>query len=346
MPEADAGGVKTIFQLIEERKDETQLPPARAIESEVIVVGGKQAGKTSLINTFMNKVDAPKPTTALDYKYARYSPKDGQSAIVANIWELAGDTQLAQLLDVVLVPQRLARSQVVIVVDLSKPGEVLKTVKYWTEAIRARVEVCTGRPAPVDDSAEVRPVGIPVSIVASKWDVFEEKSQASTEYLQIMAKTLRYFAHANGTALLYTSDKDKVLLGVLRRLISHHAFDREEVTAFQPEYTKGVVVPAGRDNLTSIGSPPGLEGATSRQRLSDAWTRTFEELFPPPEQKGDQPNRKKHVVDSDAYAEEAVDSMRAQKLKELSQRAARLKAEQAAAASGAAAAAAQAAGAR
>ncbi|KAJ1639573.1 hypothetical protein T492DRAFT_584776 [Pavlovales sp. CCMP2436] len=194
-------------------------------ESEVIVVGAKNSGKSSLVLGFVNKVDAPKPTTALEYKYARYSSKEGSKVIIANIWELAGDTQLAQLLDVVLSPAKLARSQVIIVADLSKPAEVLRTVNYWLDAVRARVDTCTREmrkteagqaalkqlePHSQSTAPEVRPVGVPVLIVASKFDAFEEMSQSSTEYLQVMAKTLRYFAHANGASLVYTREKDKV----------------------------------------------------------------------------------------------------------------------------------------
>ena len=229
---ATAAGVKDLFQ----RLDEQQAAEERAgvaealsesnVESEVIVVGSKGSGKSSLILGFVNKADAPKPTTALEYKYARFSSKEGSRVIIANIWELAGDTQLAQLLDVVLSPPRLARSQVVIVADLSKPGDVLRTVTYWLDAVRARVDACTremrktelGQAAlrqldarlPPAASAEVRRVGVPTLVVGAKFDEFEKQSQASTEYLQVMAKTLRYFAHSNGASLVYTREKDKV----------------------------------------------------------------------------------------------------------------------------------------
>lgn len=227
-----ASGVKDLFQRLEEQQaaeeragvSETINEPNQ--ESEVVVLGAKNSGKSSLILGFVNKADAPKPTAALEYKFARFSSKEGSKVIIANIWELAGDTQLAQLLDVVLAPSKLARSQVVIVADLSKPGDVLRTVTYWLDAVRARVEACTremrkseaGQAAlkqlearlPPANSAEVKPVGVPVLIVGSKFDEFEKQSQASTEFLQVMAKTLRYAAHSNGASLVYTREKDKV----------------------------------------------------------------------------------------------------------------------------------------
>lgn len=214
---------KDIFQLLEEQAGPPEEGGASQ-EAEVIFVGSKGGGKSSLILAFVNKPDVPKPTTALEHKFARYSSKEGGSSTVANIWELAGDTQLAQLLDVVLSPAKLARSQVVIVADLSKPGDALRTVTYWLDAVRARVEACAhelrqseaGRaalgaleaklPAP---SAEVRPIGVPVTVVGSKCDVFEKECDASTEFPQVMAKTLRFTAHVNGASLVYTRDKDK-----------------------------------------------------------------------------------------------------------------------------------------
>lgn len=351
---AAVAGVKDIFQKLEElQAAEAKAGVSDAInepnqESEVIVVGAKGSGKSSLIHAFVNKADPPKPTTALEYKYARYSSKEGSKVIIANIWELAGDTQLAQLLDVVLTPAKLARSQVVIVADLSKPSEVLRTVNYWLNAVRARVDACTremrrheaGQAAlkqlesrvHAAGPPEMRPVGVPVLLVGSKFDLFEEASQASTEFLQVMSRTLRYVAHANGASLVYTRDKDKALLGAMRRIISQHAFEQEALGSFQGEYTRGIVVPVGRDTLQQIGAPPGLEGVTDRERLNDAWGRTFQALFPSSaeQQRAEGREKKKHVVDSDQYAEEAVDVLRAQKLKELTQRAARIKAEAAA----------------
>lgn len=186
----------------------------------------------------------------------------------------------------------------------------------------------------------------------------------------------------------------------MKRAISQHAFGQEPPTSTQLEYTKPIVVPAGRDSLRQIGHPPGLEGVTDRARLDEAWARTFQVTgapqrgpsaparrrparalhrpqplaslrassplktrpppFPPPaclpaallpplhppqalfppsaeSQRASGRERKRHVVDSDAYGEEAIDGLRAQKLKELSTRAARARAEAAAEASAAAA---------
>lgn len=181
-------------------------------------------------------------------------------------------------------------------------------------------------------------------------------------------------------------------------------------------------MPAGRDSLQLIGHPPGLEGVKDRERLNEAWARTFQarapaheraaapcclarlrsvlrlalhctappwlllcgwlarrrakpgrrqmrpaplpsrppkgahtpasrrcalgrplvgapqDLFPPSaeSQRLEGREKKKHVVDSEAYAEESVDVLRIQKLKELTQRAARSKAEAAAEAAAAA----------
>lgn len=224
-------GVKSIFELIDEQRaaedaaDLRELLKEQNAESEIVFMGSKQSGKSSLIMSFIGKTDQPKPSTALEFKYARYSPKDGNMQVVANIWEMAGDAQASQLLDVVIVPGKLARTQVVIVVDLSKPSTVLSTLSGHLAAVRKRVEACLRDVRKTDQgqraakqlqaklppaTPECSPVGVPVLIVANKWDAFEQASQTSTENLQVMAKTLRYLAHANGAALIYTREKDKV----------------------------------------------------------------------------------------------------------------------------------------
>jgi dynein light intermediate chain 2 len=224
-------GVKDLFQRLEEQNRTAALTGEHAAtnepnkETEIIVVGAKGSGKSSLILGLINKDEVPKPTTALEYKFARRTSKEGDRTTIANIWELAGDTQLAQLLDVVLTTPKLASAQVVIVADLSKPSEVLNCVRYWLKAVRARVKACSdelrcsevGQAALRELAARLPPpsvdvelVGIPVVIVGAKYDAFAAASQASTQLLQVMARTLRFVAHTNGASLVFTSEQDKV----------------------------------------------------------------------------------------------------------------------------------------
>ena len=149
-----------------------------------------------MVQAFLQKDDQPKPSTPLEYRYARR--QQGNSTVVANVWELGGGVtgtqQLSELLKVVLLPELLSRSVVAIVLDLSEPESAVSTLLMWLGKLRERVEVmrqelavsATGAKIAADarrateqlwadhpDSSvssidTIDPVGIPIVILAHK----------------------------------------------------------------------------------------------------------------------------------------------------------------------------------
>lgn len=79
------------------------LPPLSetpgAADAELVFVGSKGAGKSSLINAFLQKDEAPKPSTPLEYRFARRQATSAGNT-VANVWELGGAAELSSLLKV------------------------------------------------------------------------------------------------------------------------------------------------------------------------------------------------------------------------------------------------------
>ena len=116
-PATDPAVVKDIFALIEEMSQDPSYVED-AGDSELLFVGSKQAGKSTLMHSFLMKDETPKPTTALEYRFARRTTGANSAATVANLWELGGGTQLCDLMKVVMLPERLP-SCVVAVVLLS-----------------------------------------------------------------------------------------------------------------------------------------------------------------------------------------------------------------------------------
>ena len=83
-----------IFKLVADKVAEQEQERAvdAGIECELLFVGAKNSGKSTLIHSFLMKEDTPKPTSALEYRFARRST--GEDKAVANIWELGGGSQL------------------------------------------------------------------------------------------------------------------------------------------------------------------------------------------------------------------------------------------------------------
>eukprot|EP00002_Diphylleia_rotans_P022270 TRINITY_DN4361_c0_g1_i4.p1 TRINITY_DN4361_c0_g1~~TRINITY_DN4361_c0_g1_i4.p1 ORF type:complete len:135 (+),score=18.76 TRINITY_DN4361_c0_g1_i4:55-459(+) len=85
---SNAADVKDLWGLIMEAGAK-ELESRREIN--VLFLGARNSGKTTLINRFLKKAgtkdEAVKPTTALDYRFARRTGNDA-SKEVAHIWEL------------------------------------------------------------------------------------------------------------------------------------------------------------------------------------------------------------------------------------------------------------------
>ena len=180
-------------------------------------MGPRNSGKSTLVQAFLQKDESPKPSTPLEYRYARHTVGT-RPAVVANVWELGGGVSstahLSELIKAVMVPELLPRSVVAIVVDLSEPESALNTLVTWLDEVRCRCEemqrelslsaegsalAAQARKATVKLWAEhqdmdaaaieqVSPLAVPVVVVGHKYDAF----------LQASSRQCRCHGHGHG----------------------------------------------------------------------------------------------------------------------------------------------------
>ncbi len=306
---------------------------------ELLFVGSKSAGKSTLVNAFLMKDEVPKPSTPLEFRYARKTAGNGQN-IVANIWELGGAAELSSLLKVVLRPERLACSAVAITLDLSEPESALSTLLQWLGDLRRHVDAMAAElkqqgekgaavltavrkardqlwaehpDAAVEAIEAVQPIGIPVVVLANKWDAFEA-AYIEGEYRKLVCRSLRFFAHQAGASLLSTRHKDKPSTAIFRNLLSHIAFGTAALKSVQLDHSKPLVVPASADTFAGIGKPPTVEGVFA-DSAADKFKAAWEATFPPKEAKREAQDLT--MVEAEQFAEEAIDELRRQKRSEL-----------------------------
>lgn len=141
---AKAGARDIWSVIIEQNKQEKKKLGDTKIDTNVLVVGTKGAGKSTLISRFLNpdKQEDVKPTMGLDYVFGRKISGAGQDKHVAHIWELGGGEDQANLMDAVITPENLRNFVAVVVVDLSKPSTVLDSLVFWMDRLRARIDNC------------------------------------------------------------------------------------------------------------------------------------------------------------------------------------------------------------
>jgi len=313
-------------------------------DTTVLFVGSKGAGKSSLVNRFVRRDEAapPKPTTALEYTHAKR--EDGKVVKVAHVWELGGGTQLSPLMDVVLTPETVHAALVVIVLDLGDAATVWPTLYFWLQRVKQRVADCFqkmqqrgsttpakmiqrmqkrfGEGHPDLEGQRVTIVGIPLFVVAAKYDAFRTEGP---EYAKLMAKALRHLSHTFAASLLYTTIKDEREVARFRSLLGHLAFGAPlgAERLYQVDPVLPLCVWAGKDQFDRIGPPQGVNRPAAfvscGNEEHDRWKAPFEAVFTPKEgaeaaalDAGFDPN-------DPAYAEPAVDAMRAVKNDELEQ---------------------------
>ncbi|OQR87399.1 Dynein 1b Light Intermediate Chain [Thraustotheca clavata] len=309
-------------------------------DSYTLVLGAKNSGKTSLVMYFLNptKMDEPKPTAALDYLYARRAVSGSNRKAVAHIWELATTKRVKELMCVPLSTERVLQSVVLIVLDLSIPGDVIPALVKWISLLRTVInDVLAKVPAEAvekqkneamnryssshPDRREVSPLAIPTLIVCSKFDSFQNEDSVKKKGI---IQALRYIAHTYGATLLFTSVKDKGLGTQFRTVLNSYVFHTEGKTTKEVEATKGVFVPAGADTFEDIGMPKGgrpvdFDESSPEKRLK-AWIKIIAEIYPPstnvPDWTDDGAEEEKDDSE-EKYPEPAIDAMRRQKREEL-----------------------------
>eukprot|EP00227_Mantoniella_beaufortii_P016060 CAMPEP_0197596268 /NCGR_PEP_ID=MMETSP1326-20131121/24667_1 /TAXON_ID=1155430 /ORGANISM="Genus nov. species nov., Strain RCC2288" /LENGTH=307 /DNA_ID=CAMNT_0043162735 /DNA_START=165 /DNA_END=1085 /DNA_ORIENTATION=+ len=225
-----AAGQKNIWtQILDQNKEAAKKSgDAGRPDAVLFVVGSRGSGKTTLVSRFLypDKADVPKPTEGMEYNYARKTHATNiERKDVAHIWEISGTRQFAdeatEQENIFMGMRQVTTAVVLIVVDLSKPHEVLPTLEYWLSRVKARTDATFGKlekrgsklpeqlrarskkvfGATHEDSAgPIAHSGVTVVIAATKYDAFKS---ADTELKKVMSRTLRFLAHTNAAALFY-----------------------------------------------------------------------------------------------------------------------------------------------
>lgn len=118
-------------------------------EAFVLFAGGRAAGKSSLVASFLGtgRPDSSASSSALEYAFGRKSGASARDAakVVAHCWELAGGTKLRTLTQVPLTTQRLPNATVVLAASLAAPAAVLPLLLKWLPLLRARCTECVAK---------------------------------------------------------------------------------------------------------------------------------------------------------------------------------------------------------
>lgn len=309
-------------------KDESSQPK----DSNIIFLGNKQSGKTSIIYRFVDRQEIPKPTLALEYLFGRRSRGLDTTKEVCHIWELGGGLLFTNLLEIPVIIENLMKLSVAIVLDLSVPEELWFTMENLLQTCSERIKDVLNSPAAKAkelkqtlteqawkrigenhvDKDRINPFLLPLIIFGSKYDIFQNMDP---EKKKVICRCLRFVSHNNGAMLCFVSTKSENTIAKSRALISNLVFGTSASKTVISDYNKPIYIPFGEDSFKSIGNLTSSDD-TGKQftRSIDMWKHIFLSHFPQvttkltlPEDPGKDPH----------FKERDIDIMRAQKDKEL-----------------------------
>ncbi|TKS85919.1 Cytoplasmic dynein 2 light intermediate chain 1 [Collichthys lucidus] len=307
-------------------------------ERSVFLTGSKAGGKTSILLRCLDRDEPSKPTLALEYTFGRRARGHNKPKDIAHIWELGGGTSLSDLVQIPITPVSLRSLSVILILDLSKPNSLWETMEKLLQAAQAQVEKrqqqaqkaksgakhqtavqSAARVLPKDypDRELISPFPVPLLIIGSKYDIFQE---FDSDKRKVVSKTLRFVAHYYAASLIFTSIKSESLMSKTKSFFSHLAFGLDRGKTMSCDSTKPLIIPAGSDSFSQIGSPPTTDvdiTSLHAKNPKDLWKKVYERVFP--QENTSEQRELKDPAKDPQYSEPQIDAMRAQKDQELDQ---------------------------
>ncbi|XP_042289151.1 cytoplasmic dynein 2 light intermediate chain 1 [Thunnus maccoyii] len=310
-------------------------------ERTVFLMGSKAGGKTSILLRCLDRDEPSKPTLALEYTFGRRARGHNTPKDIAHLWELGGGTSLSDLVQIPITPVSIRALSVILILDLSKPNSLWGTMEKLLQAAQAQVEKVfsqaqraekakagakhqtsvhsAARVLPKDypDRELISPFPVSLLIIGSKYDIFQE---LDSDKRKVVSKTLRFVAHYYAASLIFTSIKSESLMSKTKSFFSHLAFGLDRGKTVSSDSTKPLIIPAGSDSFSQIGSPPTTDvdiTSLHAKNPKDLWKKVYERVFPP-ESTSEQRELKDPAKDPQ-YSEPQIDAMRTQKDQELEQ---------------------------
>eukprot|EP00930_Biecheleria_cincta_P042323 TRINITY_DN29119_c0_g1_i1.p1 TRINITY_DN29119_c0_g1~~TRINITY_DN29119_c0_g1_i1.p1 ORF type:complete len:373 (-),score=78.87 TRINITY_DN29119_c0_g1_i1:316-1434(-) len=330
-----------LFKLIEEHGQKS-AEDEFANDVNILFCGAKKSGKTSLVDRFINPnkddKDQPKPTVALDYKFARYAAEGSTSKVLAHIYDLGGDEGNENLVGVPVSATSVGNLILAITLDLSEPHTCVQNLDKWLKLLRAQVDKATQALAQENpagarrveavqalrssnyaqhpDRGVINPFPVPLVIFGTKLDVLN--ADVDPDKRKNLLRAIRHFALANGAFLLTCSLKEKTSLNNMRAVLRQLLFQVAPKGGFPENVdpSKPLAIEEGKDSVASIGMPPG------GQASDRAWKDLIENMFPDsaPMMKGGKKSESDQVNEELLkYPESSIDGMVEQRTEELQQ---------------------------
>ncbi|XP_065081825.1 cytoplasmic dynein 2 light intermediate chain 1 [Ochlerotatus camptorhynchus] len=303
----------------EQMKNESNLTGGPS-ERTIFVLGSKGAGKSTLINRFLDRDDITRPTLALEYSFGRRTASgQGAQKNICNVWELGSLVNSNQLIEVPIRSHGLATFAAIIVLDLSLPDQLWTDLECVLNGLKQAISKnCTTKEVSDMQQTMKQKVGIdhvdlntleilpfPVILVGGKYDEFQNMD---SEIKKLVCRHLRSIAHAIGAALIFYTSRNGSLAKIIRDAMNHLGFGSPSnpFKATAMDHNGPIVIPFGGDSWEKIGVTP-----TNSEHIGMSYSSQIPQVDTENVAVPDDPAK------DAGFKERAIDELRAQKDEEL-----------------------------
>ncbi|KAL4454567.1 hypothetical protein ABPG74_021772 [Tetrahymena malaccensis] len=329
--EVDKGDRSNIDLWSHAEESELKQGFAKNLEKTLVVVGDKGSGKTSFVNILKNMQqvdDRYIPTVGLDYQYVRRTNANRKELI--HSYELGGGKEQSKMITIPISKQNFRDAFYILVLDLSKPHQIIESATFWFEEIRRQIDQfnSTAFTTPEEndqrsnfefaqqarfeshpDKNRVKILPIQTIVIGMKYDIFEKTDSENRKWL---TRTLRYLAHVNGASLYFASSKNNDLFQNMRSIMSNALFGKTLAQYYQSEHLRPIEISSSKDELAKMGLPQ----ISGNMTYIEAFKKVIQETFP--ENKGAQNDASYDPLRlMEKFPEARIDSIRAEKDKEM-----------------------------
>ena len=160
----------------------------KKVVKTAVFVGDKGAGKSTLVQAFLNQSGKKESSSPLEYYFGRKPSVVDSSKDLAHIYEVGGGKSFSNLIHIPIGLEQYQNTVLVIVLDLSQLSTLLDTLSFWLEAIRQEFSVFESAELTLQedslksmhsklwtlhgDGKYLNPTPVPVLVVANKYDLF------------------------------------------------------------------------------------------------------------------------------------------------------------------------------
>ncbi|XP_059046473.1 cytoplasmic dynein 2 light intermediate chain 1 [Achroia grisella] len=206
----------------------------------IFLVGSKSVGKTTLLNSFLDKTDTPRETLVLEYSFGRKSnQRQAIEKMLCHVWEYGGKLDNNMLNTIVASVLSHGNIFFCIMVDLSKIKTIWNTLEICLEAV----------PKTYKESE----ISSELIIICGKYDLFKNYD---SDIKKFICTTLRSVALIYNAHLLFYSSKEPQLAKRAKELFHNIGFGT--FSSFKDKNTnfaKPLVISNKTDSWESIGLP-------------------------------------------------------------------------------------------